>query len=74
MSFRPSFMKSNLPLATTATTKGRSIAPFPTAEFPDKLAEEVEFGAEGVKGLAENPYEFGAAFRFSLGGVSFGWV
>ncbi|RMZ31207.1 hypothetical protein D0859_04696 [Hortaea werneckii] len=42
-------------LTTTATTKDGSIAPFPTAEFPDKLAEEVEYGAGGVKGLAENP-------------------
>ncbi|KAI7085274.1 hypothetical protein KC356_g6044 [Hortaea werneckii] len=47
--------------------------PFPTAEFPDKLAEEVEYGAGGVKGLAENPYVFGAAFLASLGGFSFGY-
>ncbi|RMY81322.1 hypothetical protein D0861_08354 [Hortaea werneckii] len=60
-------------LATTATTKDGSIAAFPTAEFPDKLAEEVEYGAGGVKGLAENPYVFGAAFLAPLGGFSFGY-
>ncbi|KAI6894075.1 hexose carrier protein [Hortaea werneckii] len=60
------------PTLATATTKDGSIAPFPTAEFPDKLAEEVEYGAGGVKGLAENPFVFGAAFLASLGGFSFG--
>ncbi|KAI7278862.1 hexose carrier protein [Hortaea werneckii] len=60
-------------LTTTATTKDGSIAPFPTAEFPDKLAEEVEYGAGGVKGLSENPYVFGSAFLASLGGFSFGY-
>ncbi|KAI7459703.1 hexose carrier protein [Hortaea werneckii] len=60
-------------LTTTATTKDGSIAPIPTAEFPDKLAEEVEYGAGGVKGLAENPYVFGAAFLASLGRFSFGY-
>ncbi|GAB1744463.1 hypothetical protein NU219Hw_g1738t1 [Hortaea werneckii] len=61
------------PTSATATTKDGSIAPFPTAEFPDKLAEEVEYGAGGVKGLAENPFVFGAAFLASLGGFSFGY-
>ncbi|KAI7643541.1 hypothetical protein KC318_g21077 [Hortaea werneckii] len=61
------------PTLATATTKDGSIAPFPTAEFPDKLAEEVEYGAGGVKGLAENPFVFGAAFLASLGGFSFGY-
>ncbi|OTA38787.1 hypothetical protein BTJ68_01224 [Hortaea werneckii EXF-2000] len=61
------------PTLDTATTKDGSIAPFPTAQFPDKLAEEVEYGAGGVKGLAENPYVFGAAFLASLGGFSFGY-
>ncbi|KAI7462511.1 hexose carrier protein [Hortaea werneckii] len=61
------------PTLATATTKDGSIAPFPTAQFPDKLAEEVEYGAGGVKGLAENPYVFGAAFLASLGGFSFGY-
>lgn len=61
------------PTLATATTTDGSIAPFPTAEFPDKLAEEVEYGAGGVKGLAENPYVFGAAFLASLGGFSFGY-
>ncbi|KAI7534920.1 hexose carrier protein, partial [Hortaea werneckii] len=60
------------PTLATAKTKDGSIAPFPTAEFPDKLAEEVEYGAGGVKGLAENPFVFGAAFLASLGGFSFG--
>ncbi|KAI7016307.1 hexose carrier protein, partial [Hortaea werneckii] len=41
-------------LTTTATTKDGSIAPFPTAEFPDKLAEEVEYGAGGfMTGMLE---------------------
>ncbi|KAI7500555.1 hexose carrier protein [Hortaea werneckii] len=61
------------PTLATATTTDGSIAPFPTAQFPDKLAEEVEYGAGGVKGLAENPYVFGAAFLASLGGFSFGY-
>ncbi|KAI7575096.1 hexose carrier protein, partial [Hortaea werneckii] len=61
------------PTLATATTKDGSIAPFPTAEFLDKLAEEVEYGAGGVKGLAENPFVFGAAFLASLGGFSFGY-
>lgn len=57
---------------TSSTTKD-SLAPFPTSEFPDKLAEEVAYGPSGVRGLASNPFVFGAAFLASLGGFSFGY-
>ena len=61
------------PTHQTAETKAGSFAPFPTAEFPDKLAEEVEYGPSGIAGLASNGNVFGAAFLASLGGFSFGY-
>lgn len=49
------------------------LAPISTAEFPDKLAEEVSYGPGGIRGLASSPYVLGAAFLASLGGWSFGY-
>jgi len=62
----------NIQTHQTAGTKGE-LAPFPTAEFPDKLAEQVTYGKGGVAGLIGNPFIFGAAFLASLGGFSFGY-
>ena len=45
----------------------------PTAEFPDKLAEQVSYGPSGVRGIVSSPYVLGAAFLASLGGFSFGY-
>ena len=45
----------------------------PTAELPDKLAEQVSYGPGGIRGLASSPYVLGAAFLASLGGFSFGY-
>lgn len=61
-----------VPTHYTSNTKS-DIAPFPTADFPDRLAEDVSYGPGGVKGLWSNPYVFGAAFLASLGGFSFGY-
>lgn len=69
---RVSTTLEQVPTHLTADT-ANSIAPFPTAEFPDRLAEEVSYGPGGIKGLASNPFVFGAAFLASLGGFSFGY-
>lgn len=61
------------PTHQTVLTQDGSLAPFPTAEFPDKLAEQVDYGPGGIRGLASNPFVFGAAFLASLGGFSFGY-
>ena len=45
----------------------------PTAELPDKLAEQVSYGPQGIRGLVSSPYVLGAAFLASLGGFSFGY-
>lgn len=49
------------------------IATIPTAELPDRLAEQVSYGPGGVRGLVSSPYILGAAFLASLGGFSFGY-
>ena len=43
------------------------ISTIPTAEFPDKLAEQVSYGPGGIKGLFSSPYVSAAAFLASLG-------
>ena len=53
--------------------QAQDLSNIPTAEFPDKLAEEVSYGSKGIRGLASSPYVFGAAFLASLGGFSFGY-
>lgn len=45
----------------------------PTADLPDLLAEEVSYGKNGLAGIIESPFVFGAAFLASLGGFSFGY-
>ena len=49
------------------------LSPIPTAELPDKLAEQVSYGPSGIRGLGSSPYVLGAAFLASLGGFSFGY-
>lgn len=53
--------------------KKDDLAPIPTAELPDKLAEQVSYGPKGIRGLVSSPYVSGAAFLASLGGFSFGY-
>lgn len=45
----------------------------PTAELPDRLAEQVAYGPGGLRGLLSSPYVFVASFLASLGGFSFGY-
>lgn len=61
-----------VPTHHTTNTKS-DITQFPTADFPDRLADAVSYGPGGIRGLASNPYVFGAAFLASLGGFSFGY-
>lgn len=49
------------------------LSAIPTAELPDRLAEQVSYGPTGVRGLVSSPYVLGAAFLASLGGFSFGY-
>lgn len=53
--------------------KKEDLSTLPTAEFPDKLAEQVDYGPGGIRGLFSSPYVSGAAFLASLGGFSFGY-
>lgn len=61
-----------VPTHITSDTKPE-LQPFPTADFPDNLAQGVSYGPGGVKGLVHNPFVFGAALLASLGGFSFGY-
>lgn len=61
-----------VPTHLTSNTKS-DIAPFPTAEFPDHLADGVSYGPGGIRGIISNPFCFGAAFLASMGGFSFGY-
>ncbi|KAG9532581.1 hexose carrier protein, partial [Aureobasidium melanogenum] len=44
-----------------------------TAELPQNLAGEVAYGKNGLRGIIESPFVFGAAMLASLGGFSFGY-
>ncbi|KAF2726050.1 general substrate transporter [Polychaeton citri CBS 116435] len=57
----------------TSKDASTALANISTAEFPDRLAEQVSYGPGGVRGLVANPYVLGAAFLASLGGFSFGY-
>ncbi|KAM5346149.1 hypothetical protein ACJ41O_009154 [Fusarium nematophilum] len=50
-------------------------SPHPKAEHLEGqvLLEDVSYGPDGVRGLLNSPYVFGAAFLASLGGFSFGY-
>ncbi|KAI1074744.1 general substrate transporter [Whalleya microplaca] len=55
------------------TVENIDIVTVPTAELPQRIAGDIAYGPQGVRGIAQSPYVFGAAFLASLGGFSFGY-
>lgn len=44
-----------------------------TSTLPDRLAADVSYGKNGIRGVVSSPYVFGAAVLASMGGFSFGY-
>lgn len=61
------------PADTLEYAPGNELQPVPTVELPDRLAQNVSYGPDGIRGIFSSPYVFGAALLASLGGYSFGY-